>query len=244
MIELKLPQVGFDRFIAYQWVEYTLDLAIREANDIERRSVLKNWLQTQMEGVEAARKTYNLLARIWFVDYPETAHLRAEALRVSQEITHQERIALHWGMCLANFHFFNDAVAIAGRLIRLQSEFSLPVIQQRLLEQYSNQGTIPRSAARVFQSVRDWQTIIPLADGQYGPAIPIAIAHSGLISLLVACALQHKTQQAWPLTDVLRLPELFPFNLAHDGTQALRSSPLINIHREGSNQEILTLTRE
>jgi len=243
MIELKLPQVGFDRFIAYPWIEYALDLAINEPNDAERRKVLKTWLQTQMDGIDAARKTYNLLARIWFVDYPKTAHLRTEALRIALEIAQADRIALHWGMCLANFHFFSDAVAIAGRLIRLQSEFTLLIVQQRLAELYSNQGTIPRSAARVIQSLKDWQTITQLANGRYLSATPLPLTHPGLLNFLVACSLQHKTQQTWPLNDVLRLPELFPFDLT-GGTQAIYHSPLVDVHREGSNQEILMLKQE
>jgi len=243
MTELSLPQVGFDRFIAYAWLEYALDLAIKEPNDDERRRVLKSWLQTQMDGVDAARKTYNLLARIWFVEYPQTAHLRAEALRIALEISQSDRIALHWGMCLANFHFFSDAISIAGRLIRLQGEFTLPVVQQRLAELYSNQGTIPRSAARIIQSLREWNIVIQQADGRYQPNSLLSIAHPDLPGFLVACALQHKTQQAWPLTDVLRLSEFFPFDVARNGSQAMRTSKLVDVHREGSNQEILMLRR-
>jgi len=241
MTELSLPQVGFDRFITYAWLEYALDLSIKESNDDERRNVLKSWLQTQIDGAEAARKTYNLLARIWFVEYPQTAHLRAEALRIALEIPQSDRIALHWGMCLANFHFFSDVILIAGRLIRLQGEFTLPVVQQRLAELYSNQGTIPRSVARIIQSLREWNIIIQIADGRYQSNSLFRMTHPGLAGFLVACALQHKTQQAWLLTDVLRLPEFFPFDVASNGAQVIRASQLVNIHREGSNQEIIML---
>lgn len=244
MTELKLPQVGFDRFIAYAWVEYALDLAISETNDSERRTVLKNWLQTQMKGIDAARKTYNLLARIWFVNYPETAHLRAEALQMAPEVTQAERMALHWGMCLANFRFFSDAAIIAGRLIRLQGEFTLPVLQQRLLEQRSNQGTIPRSVARIIQSLKDWQVITQSADASYLSCAPLVITHTGLVDFLFAASLQHKEKQAWAMMDVLRFPELFAFDLACNGVYALRNSNLLSIQREGSNQEIITLNRK
>jgi hypothetical protein len=242
MTEPKPTQVGFDRFIAYDWIEYTLDLAAGESNDQIRRDLLKQWLNLQIAGEVSARKTYNLLARIWFVEYPQTAQMRFDALISLSQIPQVERLALHWGMCLANFRFFQDATAIIGRLLRLQGEFSAGTLSQRLLEIYSNQGTVPRSAARLIQTFRDWGVIREGKQNFYQAANQFELHSTTSIAFLLECALNNQNNTAWALPDLLRKPELFPFQLDAHARQTIQDHPRLHLSREGSSTEIITIS--
>jgi hypothetical protein len=181
------------------------------------------------------------LARIWFVEYPETAYLRADALRLAHKVPQAERLALHWGMCLANFHYFQDVAAIIGRLLRLQGEFSASTVQQRLLELYSNQGTIPRATTRLIQTFRDWGVIVEAGKSHYQSHQPLAFQNKESIGFLLECALNSQKSPSLALSDLMRKPEFFPFEIESFARQAIKGHPRLHLDREGASNEVVTL---
>lgn len=233
----QLPTIGFDRFVELRWAEYALELGMAGGSPAQ----LKAWLEERIMGKDSARKTSNMLTNLWLRPFPETAHLRQDAFQLFHDILPDQRIALHWGMALANFRFFQNVAAITGRLLRLQGEFLGATLQQRLLEQYSNQGTIPRTAARVVQTFRAWNVIVETTGSRYQSAPLVPIYHQELASFLIECGISGQGGQSWSLSDALRMPELFPFDISGIGEQAIRGSPRLRISREGSNHEIVVL---
>ena len=163
MSQSKLPTIGFDRFVEYDWVEHALHLAYAG----ETVNQLKSWLNQRIEGKESARKTANLLTNLWLREYEETARVRNQALSIYPDLVGDERLVLHWGMALTNFSLFRNVSSIMGKLVHLQGYFRKGELTQRLSEIYPNQGTIPRSANRIIQSLENWKVLSANQDGTY-----------------------------------------------------------------------------
>lgn len=232
-----LPSVGFDRYIELEWVNYALDLAIAGGDSGE----MKNWLSKRIQGKDAMRKTLNLLTNIWLREYPETRHLRDEGLALARLFSQNEYIVFHWGMALANFSFFAQTVAIIGRLIRIQGDFERIEVRKRVLESYSNQGTIPRSVDRIIQSLCNWEILGSKDKRSYQAQRKIPLMHDQQLNWLVKCIVNNDPQTGIAITDIGRDAKLFPFMFKMDVREVLYRSEDFEITRSGRNEEMLVL---
>jgi hypothetical protein len=237
MTKKSLPSVGFDRFVELTWAEHALDVAISEGEPDQ----LKNWLTGHIEGEVSARKTFNLLSNLWLKSFPETEQIRIKALALASQVGQQDRTALHWGMALANFELFQQTTASMGKLLRLQGSFAKKGIQQRMAEVYSNQGTIPRAVARIIQSLCEWSVIQETDKNTYMAAMKNSIRDESLSSWLLQAALNRQKSRPVSISEIFRLPELFPFDVVENGQKLIRESPAFAIIREGLNQEYVIL---
>jgi hypothetical protein len=228
-----LPAVGFDRFVELDWAEYALELAMAEKDS----KILRAWLEDKISGEVSARKTSNVLTNLWLKTYPETGHLRERALILARETTLQDHMVLHWGMALANFPFFCNTTATIGRLMRIQGHFQVKEVSQRMLETNSNQGTVLRMVARIVQSLHNWNILEAIGKRQYKAVPDIEVVNTDLLGWLFHAALNAERDRHWVLLDVLRLPELFPFDVAGNGMAAIRKVSGLTITREGMDRE-------
>ena len=237
MRKASLPSVGFDRYVELVWADYALELA-ESGGETES---LKSWLNTQIEGKESARKTYNVLCNLWLNSFPETESIREKALNIAQKIQLNDRIVLHWGMALANFELFQHTTSSMGKLLRLQGGFNRKEIKQRMDEVYSNQGTIPRAVSRIIQSICEWNVIKETDKFSYINESKKILRENDLFSWLLQAALNRHKSRSISLLEVFRLPELFPFEFAENGQKLIRESPAFMIIREGMDQEYVVL---
>ncbi len=67
--------VGFDRFVALDWANYALELSSHSESETAKVSQLKSWLSLRVSGKDAARKTANVLTRLWLAPNPNTLFL-------------------------------------------------------------------------------------------------------------------------------------------------------------------------
>ena len=237
MTKSSLPTVGFDRFVTMDWLDQTLHFAITG----QGIPTLKAWLNEKITGKDAARKTSNLLTNLWLREYSETRYLRNSALKIARDAGPQERIVLHWGMCLANFSLFRNTTAIIGRFLRLQGNFLSTEVRQRISEIYGNQGTIPRCVSRIIQSLDNWNIITLESRNQYIATEDIPVTDTNVLGWLIEALLTNSENQQLAISDVLRSPVLFPFDTMTNGMQAVQQSPSLSIIREGMNQDYVLL---
>ncbi|MCB0112350.1 MAG: hypothetical protein KDE53_40780, partial [Caldilineaceae bacterium] len=157
------------------------------------------------------------------------------------KISNSDRIILHWEMALITYPLFRITVSTMGRLLRIQGEFQSSEIRNRVLEQYSNCGGIPRAVYRIIQSVNDWG-LINYAEGRYRIPVVVPNVESPMLLawLFEACVLASQRDH-WGITDLLQATELFPFNLGNTGHLVLRQSDRFDILREGLDREVVLL---
>lgn len=228
--------VGFDRFIALDWANYALELSSHPDAETSRISELKSWLSLRVSGKDAARKTANVLTRLWLDPNPDTLYFREEACKLRLDVKKNDLIFFHWGMALLTFPFFYETCAQVGRLLTLQTKLTRREIHVRMAEKYSNQGTVPRSVDRVLQSLVDWGIFEKLSYQE----LCLKQHNSSDVLLkkwLLECIVFSVPHKRTPLQGFYKLPVLFPFEYKGDIQQIVSDSAKVKIERDGNNSE-------
>ena len=207
-----MPQylVGFDRFIALEWANYVLELSSHEDSQAAKVSQLKSWLSLRVSGKDAARKTANVLTRLWLDTNPDTSYFLSEALKLRLDTKKNDFVFFHWGMALLTFPFFYETCIQAGRLLTLQSKLARREVQVRMAEKYSNQSTVHRSVDQVLQSLVDWGVLEKLSRQELG----LKQHKSSDVVLkkwLLECVVFSALHKMIPLQGFYKMPVLFTF---------------------------------
>lgn len=231
--------VGFDRFIDLEWSELALDLATQQSMRKQDKVLeLKTYLSNFIDGNDAIRKTANVLTRLWFDTNMVSSELREEALQIHKKGNESEKVVLHWGMSLAVFPLFKDTAIQVGRLCSIQGSFHRNEIHARLLENYGNIGTLPRSVDRILQSMENWKTLEKTNTRVYAKNC-IRITNSEIEQWLIEVAINSSTHRRILFNDLFRLPELFPYKLNGEIRGLISKSKYIHLERDGNNLEYL-----
>lgn len=236
------PLVGFDRFVRWEWAERALELAYLE----KPLSQLKEYIYAEIEGKDSARKTFNMLTNLWFETYPNTPALRQRALALYPELSPREHLALHWGMALANFPFFQKTATIIGRLLRLQGSFQGKEVATRNNELYSNLSTIPRATARAIQTLADWGVLQPSDDfhPNYTATPHLHLTSSAAIQWLLEANVVETPERQWRVVDLLRAPSFFPFELDEHSMEAIYQNKNFVFTKDSFGDEVVWLKSE
>lgn len=231
--------VGFDRFIDIEWCEFALDLAAHPSmRKQDQIAELKTYLSNFINGHDGIRKTANVLTRLWFDTNMVSSELREEALQIHKKGNESEKVVLHWGMSLAVFPLFKDTAIQVGRLCSIQGSFHRNEIHARLLENYGNIGTLPRSVDRILQSMENWKTLEKTNTRVYAKNC-IRITNSEIEQWLIEVAINSSTHRRILFNDLFRLPELFPYKLNGEIRGLISKSKYIHLERDGNNLEYL-----
>jgi len=230
--------VGFDRFIALDWANFALELSLHTESERAKVSNLKNWLGLKIPGKDAPRKTANVLTRLWLEPNTEIEYFRNEARKISLDTRKNDYILFHWGMALLVFPFFKETCIQIGRLSALQSSINRKAVHLRVAEKYSNQGTIPRSVDRIFQTFLDWKLIKKISQQEYVIA-PYSTADTEIKKWFLQAVIFSTPNKRILLNDFYRLPELFPFEFNGEIRQLVLENSQMKIERDGDNSEYM-----
>ena len=84
-------KIGFDRFLALEWANYSMDLFLSEGNPMMNINHLKSYIYRKVVGTESARKTIDQLKRLWLNENDEYVFLR----NMARDIHHQTNVQNH-----------------------------------------------------------------------------------------------------------------------------------------------------
>lgn len=236
---MKPGEIGFDRRLRREWLDFVADCAAAHVAPDVVRARLQDMLAPIIadSGERGARsKTITVLLRLWVVSDARTDGLRLDALRHFSECTPSERLVLHWGLAMAVYPFFTDVVSSIGRLLRLQPTVSLAEVVRRTKEKWGDRERVARSARHVLQSVRDWAVLVDTGSpGVYqAPTGRTALRSGDLASWLIEALLQGSDASIGSLRELERSPALFPFLVTVQSTDIERCTRL-ELARYGSD---------
>ena len=80
-------------------------------------------------------KAITILTKIWVRVPKELRTLRDEGLGLLQRLDGNDRMLVHWCMCMAVYPFFGTVADATGRLLRLQGTAAAAQVQRRIREQ-------------------------------------------------------------------------------------------------------------
>jgi hypothetical protein len=236
-------RVGFDRFIELEWAKFALEIASLPDSNEEKIRALKARLSTLISGEESVRKTANVLTRLWVEPNSAVKPLAKKAIILSPDLLNDEQVVLHYGIALALFPLFRDTCIQVGRLIQLQGLFHRQEVRQRVMEHYSNQGTIPRSVDRILQTLNNWGITAKGDKTKYYVNRKV-IKKQSLQLWLLEAAVYSAPEHRILLNDIFRLPDLFPFDFNGESRNALTLSSGLRIERDGTNHEYIVSSLE
>lgn len=229
-------RVGFDRFVDLEWANLALRLSLQDGSDDEKVRQLDNLLADRIAGAVSARKTTNLLTRLWLKPVAEWEHTDEVRNIFSNGMSGTEFAFLHHGRALVIFPFYKFVSKMIGRLGNIQPSFVSKDLQSRVLEKYGDLSSVHRSIDRVLQTQVNWGLLH--REGKEFIIGPQEIFISGGYEWLVKCALLSIPEKRCSISDLLILPELLGYSITRERIQ---SSSAIRMERDGAAREVVYL---
>ena len=154
------------------------------------------------------------------------------------------RLAVHWGMTMAAYPFWNAVAAQVGRLLRLQGVATAAQVNRRVREQYGERPTVTRATQRVVRSFVDWGVLADTETrGQYVAGEQCPVRTPPLVAWLAEAALHvREGDSAAPVQELLGQPGLFPFRVCYVPARNLATeSPRLDVAHQGLDTEVMML---
>lgn len=202
----KQLRIGFDRYIDREWADYTLDLHLGDLDDTTNYTLLKEYLQKKISGVESARKTANQLKRLWLSNEHDSSSLSEAAKDILLSSSGNYRFLFHYGMALNSFPIFHEACKVIGELCFIYDKVDRQLIVNRLNEQYLNKTSIPRITLRIIQTLENWGLIY--SDSRFVYLKNIELISNPCSSWLITSIIEVLPQKEIQFKQVSTLPEL------------------------------------
>ena len=234
--------VGFDRRLKREWLDALADQAAKGADTSSLRKFLHKQLKEDHPGETARGKTMTVMMRIWAVVPAEDRPLRQHAFDLLKVIPAQDRIWLHWGMCVLAYPLFRDTATAIGRLLKLQGEFTLAQLQRRLIGKWGERSTVPRAFQRIVRSMVEWEILADAQSPGHFQPVPAITTNSKPLQLwfLRACH-QAGPSEMVEAEQLLSQPLAFPFRLSIKKNDLRRSTDFF-IHRQGIDMDMVAVS--
>ncbi len=231
------PQIGFDRFIALEWVAAALKVRAGMASLDE----LNELLDAAGLGLAARKKTRTVLNRLWLeprADLVDFANRGAEIIKTNPSVP---VAALSWGMAIATYPFFGKVAELMGRLSALQGDCSSAEVHRRMSEIYGEREGIYRMTNMVLQSQAGWGAMERVEKGKrLIRQTPITLTDPESVVWLVEAAL-HYAGKAVSVGSLPSMAALYPFVLDQPLAYVLSNSRTLELRSEGSSDRFVGL---
>ena len=236
--------IGFSRTIKLPWLNAAATLRRQTDDMAELRAGLEPVLMSELSGLDARRKTLDVLVGIWHKTAQVNPALHAESLDLySQTAGEHDRLFLHYGLTLLYYPFFRHCAATLGRFVRNGETPTRQMVKTKIAAELGHFGALDRSVERIIASLTDWGILIHIPETRaYQPAPnKLSASSKHLETWLLACALTGLTQNQILFNDLLQSPALFPFKFSI-AVDHLRVDSRFHIQRQGE-WEMVSLTR-
>ncbi len=227
----KKPLVGFDRYVEKSWMDQAAKLVVDGNNLHEVNEKLDEYLLPSINGETSRRKTKNILTATWAKSLKEETAYKQEAVALFASANSQERLAIHYAMCIAAYPFFMSLSKILGRLFKLQDEVSNTEFNRRVIESVGDRESIKRATARYLQSLIEWGVLEPSGKAVVRPVAKISIVNSELITWLYASVLYSSDRDRISIEDIISDPCWFPFGILHGHFNISESKIIKVVHQ-------------
>jgi hypothetical protein len=238
--------IAFHRNLYLSWLDAAAALAGEQPDRARVRAALDTIVAERIESTKARNMTLDMLMNIWVKTGDQHPALYAEALTLfTRSEVIADRLWLHYGLTLLTYSFFRLSAAIIGQISRLADDITSRDLKTRLTAELGQIGALDTAAERVVFSLRNWGILTE--SGQRNVYVPqrqhFTASQPTVERWLLAAALTAHPAQELPFTDLVRLPELFPFRFTI-GVDALRQDSRFEVHRQGLGWDMVQLIPE
>ena len=233
--------IGFNRSIFLPWLDAAAAFCAETDDPFEIRERLEPVVGQHLQGVDARRKTIDVLINIWLKSAEVVPDLRVEAVSWFQTTSViEDRLWLHYGLTLLYYPFFRECTVAIGQFSRYEDTITNRMVKQRLVAERGHLGSLDRSVERAVASLRNWGILTE--SEQRHAYVPkrqgFSASSADLEAWLLACALRAHPAEELPFADLLHLPELFPFRFTL-AVDHLRGHPWFAVQRQGAGWDMV-----
>jgi len=233
--------LGIDRKIKRAWLDALLDHLTRTTDNEELRRFMDERLAEELPGHSSRAKSVGIALKIWSGIPANRLPLRDRAIALLPTISGQERVWLHWGMTSLSYPFFRDAAQVVGRLLTLQDDFTTAQVQERLLKKWGDRATTKEAAQKLLHTLVDWEVMRSTkTKGHFLLVARTSSSSSALQLWLLESLLAASSAEEVEAQQLLRLPEMFPFQLSI-GLSDLRRHEGFHLHRQGLDMDMVSV---
>lgn len=233
--------VGFDQKVLLHHLDFTANHTKKYSRK-DMYEVLDGYLRNDITGAKSRKNAVTMLMKIWYVIDKDLIEIRDRVLEVLPVLTKEERVFIHWGMTLAAYPFFKDAVHELGKLFQLQDTVPSAVIGKRMKEEYGDRRRVEVATSAVLMSIKAWGIILPAKKRSYQLPDKVFISNPVLQVFIVQIMLHVLDNTALQLDIMQNHPMLFPFGHEFDLFE-LRQSEGIKLHHQGVDTLIVECKR-
>lgn len=226
--------IGFSRTITLDWLDVTASLCVQNVEPLKIRQHLAETISGTVLGIDAQRKTIDVLSAIWVKTEKSAPQIRQQALAIFPTLSSsEERLWLHYGMALVCYPFFRKCVAAIGQVSRTDEIITCKKIKDRIAGDYGHLGALDRSVERIIASLTNWGALASTDQKKnYRILLRCFSSSENLQSWLLTCALYAHPSEAIPFDDLVHLPELYPFKFTIV-VDNLRRDSRFEVQRQG-----------
>jgi len=151
-------QIGFDREIKPEWMDYMASLYLKGFTEKEAREAMKEYLTSFVQGKESRRKIVNSLIRIWYKsnNKEELTALKKDLLNMDTKSAYKAYLDL----IRKSYQFFDDVYTIIRRLKRLNGDFKTKDVVNRIIEKWGDYPRVEITASRAVKTYRMFDSAI------------------------------------------------------------------------------------
>ncbi|EPY7700974.1 MULTISPECIES: hypothetical protein [Bacillus] len=223
--------VGFDQKVLLHHLDFTANHTKKYSRK-DMYEVLDGYLRNDITGAKSRKNAVTMLMKIWYLVDKDLIEIRDRVLEVLPVLTKEERVFIHWGMTLAAYPFFKDAIHELGKLFQLQDTVPSTVIGKRMKEEYGDRRRVEVATSAVLMSIKAWGIIIPTKNRSYQLPDKVFISNP-LLQVFIVKIMLHVLEHTALQIDILKNhPMLFPFDHEFDLLE-LRQNEWLTLHHQG-----------
>lgn len=231
------PKIGFDRYLALEWVAS----ALRVRAGADTGDDLDSLLEAAELTLAAKKKTRTVLNRLWLAPRPELVDFADRGVALYKSKKNVPVASLCWGMAIATYPFFGKVAELVGRLSSLQGDCASAEVHRRMSEIYGEREGTRRMTNMVIQSQASWGAVERVEKGKRVIRLaPTTIDNDALTAWLIEAAVRYAGKPVF-LPTLQSLPVLFPFTLTHPLAYLVSNNPHLDLRSEGPNNQFVGL---
>lgn len=236
-------QIGFRRNIYLAWLDATAALCAETGDAQELRARLDPIVAERVQSKENRQVATGMLLNIWVNTGERYPDLRDEAVALfAQSQLPSARVWLHYGLTMLAYDFFRLGLVIIGQIGRYGEGITPKEMKQRMIAEVGQLGALDKAVDRIVSSLRDWGVLTDTSR-RYTYAPPpqrLKATNPAMERWMLEVALAAHPAQDLPFADLVRLPELFPFDFTLS-VDDLRQTGRFEIQRQGMGWDMVRL---
>ena len=146
--------IRYDRALRPEWIDFALGSSLGFDSHTDQRMALRNYLEGQVTGEDARRKTVDQLMRIVGPNSQLGQERRYMYHQQMGQLSPDQRTPIRLQLLLESSAFFNDCVSTIRKFALLSDNgMSLEQLYERMIAKYGDRSIVRRSVRNVLTTL-------------------------------------------------------------------------------------------